>query len=147
MDGPIEQRMRDGQKAHPLVMRHEATHDGVARAGEQTRGCVVDRLVESIATYEAMAAEGLEVATRLPRDDGQRERSRIGGDDEIVGEPSLETQSGHAEAPVLIDLVHVDRVVARLGDAPGYVALPAVFDLPRDGGAAGLLQQGVLEAR
>ena len=60
--------------------------------------------------------------------------------------PRLEAQPGNAEPPVLIHLVHVDRVVARLGDAPGHVALPAVLDLARDGGLAGLLQQRVLVA-
>ena len=60
--------------------------------------------------------------------------------------PRLEAQPGDAERPVLIDLVHVDGVVARLGDAPGHVPLPSVLDLARHRGLAGLLQQRVLVA-
>ncbi len=60
--------------------------------------------------------------------------------------PVLKPSPGHSEGAVLIDLVHVHRVVARLRDAPGHTALVPVFHVAGHRGPAGLVEQGVLIA-
>ena len=130
----IEQRMRERQQAHPLVVGHEAAHDGVVRPREHARRGVVDGFVQPVVAEKAGGGEGLQIATGVAGDDRQRERGRVGSDDQVLRQSALEAQPGNAERAVLIDLVHVDGVVARLRDAPGNVTLPSVVDLARDGG-------------
>ena len=144
---PVEQDMLKGQQAHALMVRHEGTHDGVILAPRHTRWRVVDCLVEPIDAEETVSGERLQVATRFPRHHRQRQCAGVRRDDQVVSQPALEAQTGHAEGPILIDLVHIGGVIAGLGNTPGHSALPAVFDLARHRGLAGLIQQGVLVTR
>ncbi len=128
------------------MVGHEAAHDGVVRPREHARRGVVDGFVQSVVAKKTISAEGLQIATRVAGDDRQRECGRVGSDDQILRQSALEAQPGDAERSVLIDLIHVDGVVARLRDAPRNVTLPSVLDLARDGALAGLLQQRVLVA-
>ncbi len=58
--------------------------------------------------------------------DHRGQRRGVGRDDQVLGEPALEAEAGHAEVRVLVGQLEVARVVGRLGDAPGHAALGAV---------------------
>ena len=61
--------------------------------------------------------------------------------------PRLKPRPGHAERAVLVVELGVGLAVARLGDAPRHAALAAVFDLPLDHGAVGLVEQRAVVGR
>ena len=68
----------------------------------------------------------------------------IGRDDQVLGQPAFQPQARHAKRPVLIVHMGVERVVTRLGDAPGHAALFAVVDLPAHHRPVSLVEQRVL---
>ena len=116
-----------------------------ARGRREAR--VVDRLVEAELSREAGGGEPLQVRARRLGRHHQRERRGVGRDHQVLGQPALEPEAGHAEGAVLVVEGGVDRVVARLGHAPGHAALAAVGDLPVHRRAAGALEQRVLVRR
>ena len=142
-----EQHVGERQQDHPLVMRHERSHDDGALPARHPRRRVVDRFEETEAAGEAVAGQPLQVeAGRFGRDH-QRERGCIGRHDQVLREPALQAQSGNAERAILVIQTRIDGVVAALRDSPGNAALPAVRDLPVHRRAAGLVQQRVLVRR
>ena len=48
---------------------------------------------------------------------------RVGGDDEIVGEPALEPEAGNAEIGILVGEFEIARVVSGFRNAPGQAQL------------------------
>ena len=116
-------------------------------ASLHTRRRVINRLVEPVVAEEPVGGKPLQVATRFERQHCQCQYAGVGSDDQVVPQSAFKTQPGYAERPVLIDMVHIGGVIAGLGYAPGHGALPAVFDLARHRGLAGLLQQSVLVTR
>ena len=77
----------------------------------------------------------------------QRQHRGVGRDDQVLGEPALQPQSGHAEGAVLVVEMRVHRVVAGFRHAPWHAALLAVLDLPRHRRLGGLVEQRVLVGR
>ena len=143
----IEQQMGERQQDHALVMRHERADHRARLAARQARGGVVDRLVEAELAFDARGGEPLQVQARRLGRHHQRERRGVGRNDEVLGQPALQPEAGHAERAVLVVEGGVDRVVARLGHAPGNAAVAAVGDLPVDRRAARALEQRVLVRR
>ena len=139
--------MSEREQDHALVMRHERTHDGAGLSARQARGGVVDSLVQAEAPGEPVGGETLQVLARRLGCHHQRQRRRVGRNDEILREPALQPQAGHAERAILIVEAGIDRVVAALRNAPGHAALLPVRDLSVDGHPAGLVEQRVLVRR
>ena len=134
------QEVEERQEGHGLVVRHvRSDGDAVAAAG-QTRGRVVDRLVEAVGAEPTVALEPLQVVARGLRRDHQRHGAGVGRDDQVIGEATLEAEAGHAERPILVVEVGVGLVVPRLGDAPRDLALATVLDLTLDDAATGLVE-------
>ena len=137
----IAQQIVQRQQAHALVMRHERAHDLARLAARQTRRRVVDRLVKPEATCRAVRSQALQVRARRFRSHHQRQGARVRRDDDILGETALQSQSGHAERPVLIVAIGIDRVVPRFGHAPRHADLLAVRHLQRHRRLAGRIEQ------
>src|SRR5688500_2297589 len=95
----------------------------------------------------SLAREAREVLVRRARVDHQRHHARVWSDDELVPEPALEAETGHAERLVLIVEARIGLAVAGLRDAPRHGALAAILDLSRDHGAIGLGEQRALVGR
>ena len=115
---------------HALMMGKEGPYDlGLRRARRLSgvdRGSarpVVDRFVEAESAVEPLPGQCDEVRHRGRRIDQAGERGRIRRHDEVVGEPSLESQAGDAERLVLIVAEPVRERVRRLRNAPGNAAL------------------------
>ena len=106
---------------------------------------VVDGLVVPEATLGTGGGQARQVLQRGLRRDRQRQRRRIRGDDEIVGQATLEAEPGHAERLVLVRVVPVAHVVGRFGDAPRHSPLSSVLHLARHGAAIGGVEQCVRE--
>ena len=56
--------------------------------GSTRDGRVVDGLVEPVVAQKAAAAERLQVAAGFAGHDRQRERGRVGSDDQVVRQPA-----------------------------------------------------------
>ncbi len=106
---------------------------------------VVDGLVVPEATLGTGGGQARQVLQRRLRRDRQRQRRRIRGDHEIVGQATLEAEPGHAERLVLVRVVPVAHVVGRFGDAPRHSTLSSVLHLARHGAAIGGVEQRVRE--
>ena len=119
----IEQHVRDGHDGHPLMVRHEGSHDRDVRAFRQTRRCVVERFVETIATACARRGEPGEIARRGLRIDHRCKAGSVGRNHHVLAQAAFETEAGHAEVRVLIGQLEVARVVGGLGNAPRRVAV------------------------
>ncbi len=141
----VAQRLLDGQQAHALVMGHERAHHGLGLAARHAHRGVVDGLVEAVFARRTERGQALQVGAGGHRLDDRRHRRGVGGDHELVAQAALEPQARHAEGAVLVVQRGVGGVVAGLRDAPGHAALAAVVDLAAHRGAAGLVQQRLLE--
>ena len=116
--------------------------DAIDRGDLPGRG-VVDRFVESAGAKLPFRGEPLEVAAGRLWFQHERHGAGIGCDHQITGEPTLESQSGHAEGAVLVAHLLIACIVSRLRDAPGHSPPPAIGDVAADGGPAGSIEQGV----
>jgi hypothetical protein len=128
-------------------MRHEGAHDGDGLALGQARRRVVQRLVEAVAAARAEPRKPREIARAAPRIDHRRQRRRVGRHDVFVAEAALQPEPGNAEIRVLVGELQVAGVVGGFRDAPRHAERRAVFDLPADDQAAGLLEQAAAGAR
>ncbi len=140
----VEQRVRERQQDHALVMRHVRADDRARLPARNARRRVVDRLEEAEAAGQAVGGEALQVAAGGFRRDHQRKGRSVRRDDQVLREPALQPQPRHAERAVLVVETRVDGVVAGLRDAPRHATLAAIGDLPVDGRTAGLVEQRAL---
>ena len=139
--------MRQREQAHALVVRHERAHDRARLPARQPRRRVVDRLVEAESPGEPVAGEPLQVAARLLGRDHQRERRRVRRDDEILGQPALQAQPGHAERAVLVVEAARRPRCSRDSEMPQGTPRCLPYSICRaHRRAAGLVEQRVLVA-
>ena len=110
--------MNERTTALDLPARQRAT--ACSRSPRRSRSCPRSPSAASRCRF-AHAASGATISASA---DGVRR------DDEVLGQPALEPEPGHAERAVLVVECGVDRVVAGLRDAPRHAALRAVVDLP-----------------
>ena len=141
VEGVIEGEQRHAAVVgHPRANEHERFARGRAQAGRRP----VQGFVQPEAAEGAVRHQPLEIPGGRLRRHHQGHGARIGRNDQIVGQSSLHAQRGDAEGAVLVDLVRVDLVVARLGDAPGKAQSARVADLEADRALVGLVEQGAL---
>ena len=115
---PLEQRMRERQQAHALVMRHERADDRGSVAARQARLGKIDRFVHAECAAIAGRGQPLQVGACLLRRDHQRQRRGIRRDHQILRKPALQTQARYAESAVLVVELRIECVVTRLRDTP-----------------------------
>ena len=116
------------------------------RPGRHTVGGEIDRFVQAVRSHHAQLTEFMEVVEDRSRPQGKGQHGRIGCDDEVVGQSSLETQARHTERSVLVVRVGIEGVVPRLRDAPGNTARAGVLDLAVDRRERTLMQESALAA-
>ena len=144
---PVQQHICQREQAHALVMGHEGPDHGADLPARQAGRRVVDRLVETEVALTPLGRESLQIFTRLRGRYHQGQCRGIGCHHQILGEPALQPQAGHAERPVLVIEMSVHAVVAGFRHAPRYPALGSVVDLPLHRGPAGLVQQRAVVGR
>ena len=142
----VEQHIRERKQGHPFVMRHELPHRNASASRRQTGRRVVDRLIQAVRPLLAVRRESLQVAAGCFRFDHQRQRTCIGGDDQVLSQAAFQTEAGNTKGPVLVISLQIDRVVARLGNAPGHAPLSAVLDLPAYDCPTGAVEQRIVVA-
>ena len=139
----------DGDERHPLVVRQVGLHDdaGAGSHGRRVAGLVrlarrvVDGVVVSERPLGALARQASQVPRGLGRLQERGQRGRVGSNDELVGQPSLQPEARDAELLVLVVAEPVDQIVGGLGDSPRHVPLATVPDLLPDGHAAALVEE------
>ena len=141
-----EQQVRQCQQAHALVVGHERSHDRAAAPARQPRRRVVDGLVVAVGARQPLFGQPHQVLVCGPGLDHQRHHGGVGRHHQVLGQPALQAQAGHAEGAVLVVQRGVGGVVARLRHAPWHAALAAVVDLPLHRRAHALVEQRVLVA-
>ncbi len=147
MHGTVEEQVGQGEQAHALVMGHVGPNHRARLAAWETGRRVVDGFIESELSLGAFFGESLQIHAGVFRRHHQRERRGIGRNHDIVGKPAFQSQPGHAECPILVVQMHVDRVVAGFRNPPRDAALFSVGDLPLHRCLAGLVEQGVVVRR
>ena len=140
----VEEHVGQGDDRHPLVVRHVGADHRHLRAFGQALAGVIERFVEAVGPEAAGPRELAEVAGRRRGIDHRGQRRRVGRDHQIVTEPALEAEPGHAEARVLVGEVEIAHVVSGFRDAPGHAAPLPVGDLTLHGQTARLLQQAAV---
>ena len=142
----VEQHIRERKQGHPFVMRHELPHRNASASRRQTGRRVVDRLIQAVRPLLAVRRESLEVAACCFRFDHQRQRTCIGGNDQVLSQAAFQTEARNTKGSVLIISLQIDRVVARLGNAPRHAPLSAVLDLPAHDRPTGAVEQRIVVA-
>src|SRR3989344_9452010 len=100
-------------------MGHERSHDSDTGAFRHPRGRVVQSLIEAVASLCARRGQDAEVGDGFARIDHRGERCRIGCDDGLLVEASLETETRNPEVGVLVGELEIPRIEPRYRDAPG----------------------------
>src|SRR5664279_354929 len=90
---PAAKGVRDSDQAHPLMVRHIGAYDGNAFALRQTPRRVVQGLIPTVAATPARVGQTAEIPHRGGWLDHGCERRRIGRNDDVLAEPSLEAES------------------------------------------------------
>ncbi len=143
---PLARGQYIGQRhqRHADVMGHEVMHDGErpVRLGPG----VVHRIAEAERTEQSHPLEHPEIPQRPFGIDHRSQCRGIRSDYQIASQPALERQVGYAESAILIDEMAVAQVVRALTRSPWHAALRAVGDLPPDGAAVGLVEEGERKA-
>ena len=130
------------EQAHALMVGHPgAQHDAALEIGRQSLGRVVDGFVEAEPADHPFVAQARQVVEHVPRRNRRGQDRRIGGDDEILAQTTLEAEPGNAERAVLVVPVEVAGEVGGLRDAPGHAALRPVLDLALDHRVVGLVEE------
>ena len=137
----LPQHGRQRDEGHSLMVRHVGAHDGHRRAFRKARSRIVERLVEAIRSPGPHVRETSQVFRGSLGLHHRGEGGRIGCDDEVVAEPTLEPEAGYSEVRVLVRQIEVAHVVGRLGDPPGNPLLRAIAHLAADDEAIRLVQQ------
>ncbi|MNN21507.1 hypothetical protein D3C81_1348320 [compost metagenome] len=114
LHGQVQQYCSQGKETHALVVRHERADDHSVLPGGQTRLAVVYRLVQSKPACDAQCAKPLQVFAGRGWRYHQRQRAGVGRNHALLAQAALEAQARHAERPVLVVEVSVQRVVGRL---------------------------------
>ena len=81
-------------------------------APRYTRRRVIDRLVETVVAEKTIAGQYLQITARCQRHHRQRQRAGVRRDHQVIAQSAFQAQPGHAECPVLVDLVHIGGVIA-----------------------------------
>ena len=138
---PIQQDIGQRQHGHALVMGHEGPHHGLGLPAWQAGRRVVDGFVETEGALAPFGHQSLQILARLLGRHHQRQRRRVGRHHQILGQSALQSQTGHAERPVLIIEMSVHGIVAGFRHAPGHPALGSILALPLHRGPTGLVKQ------
>ena len=138
----LTQHIADGREAHALMMRHICTHRHEPAAFALAIGREVRRLEEAIAADQPHAGKLPQVAQRLFGAHRERERGRIGRNDEIPPQPATQAEVRHAKGMVAIAAVMSHRGEGRFRNAPRHVIGPREILLHVDCAAVALAQQG-----
>ena len=118
---PIRAPPGEREQAHALVVRHERAHDRMVCAVRHADGRVVDGFVETIRRQPPSRPSRCRFAHTLAARPAAPAHHGVRRDHQLLREPALQAEAGHAERAVLIVLRGVGHVVARFGDAPGHV--------------------------
>ena len=133
-----EEDVREGDESHPLVVGEPGLHDDARRrrrtaapasAPRSARGACSRPSRRSRAGPRRPPARAAAGSVRRRRRRQRGQGGRVGGHDELVGEPSLEPEARDAERLVLVGAGPVHEVEGRLRDSPRHAAAPAVADL------------------
>ena len=141
LHGASQHLIRQRQKAHPLVMRHERPHHRATLPSGNPRGRVVHRLVEAVASHHAVIREPLDILTGGFWIDHQGHDRGVRRHHKIVSQSALKAQAWNAKCAILIIQMRVGHVVAGLGGSPRHASLVAILHLPRHHRAVGLIEQ------
>ena len=111
-------------QAHALVVRHVGGQHDAAGRGPSAAGrrCSRSPRRSRSARPCLRRAGARDCASTASGASGAARMLAYGAIDQIVGQPALEAEAGHAEGAVLIVAVEILRVVRRLGDAPRHAA-------------------------
>ncbi len=123
------------------MVSHVGSYDGDLVALRQPGWREVQCLVEPV---RPPAPHGLEVHDVVQGGLGihhGRERGGVGRDHDVLEQPPLESQPGHAEVRVLEGEMDVADIVGGLGDPPWHAPLLTVSDLPSHYELTGQIQQ------
>ena len=138
---PLEiERVVQREHRHADVVRHRCANDG-GTIGEGLGPRIIDCVEEPIRSVCTDALEHRQIAQRLVRRDGEGERARIRGDNELAAESALERKIGDAERTVLIRIVPIAHVVRGFGKAPRHAARVSVGNLSPHCGPMRLIEQ------
>ncbi len=138
---PIEKNVGQRHEGHPLVMRHERPHHNHFFVVRKTRGCVIQRIVETEPPIGPLFHQAAEIVRGFERIHHRGQSGGVRGDHQILRKPPLQAKPGNAKGGVLVRKVKVLRVEGGLGNAPGDMALFSVGDLTVNNGAAGMAYQ------
>ena len=127
--GPVAGRAASVAGARPSASRPRA---GCSRSTRRTR---TGRPRPARASRSRLLGRGAGI-------DQTRQRRGVGRDDEVVGQPALESEARHAERLVLVGAGAIGEARTRIRRCPtARRAGAAVFDLPPDARAAALIEQ------
>ena len=144
--GVVQQHIGQRQQTHPLMMRHEGPDGGARDVRRQPGRRIIDRLVETEGPFASLDGQSLQVFTRFPRQDHERQGAGIRGNHQVLSQASFQTEARHAEGAVLVVQVNVRAVIARFGNAPRHAAQVSIVELFLHRRLAGVVEQGVLIA-
>jgi len=146
-----EHGVRECHQTHTLMVGKVGSH--AVNPGRDGRrllfgyGSLARRVVESFDEPESargvFASEAAEVGRGRGGVDESREGRRVRSDDEVLGEPALESEAGNAEGLVPVVPVLIHHVVRRFRNAPWHMVAPAVENLRPHYRAAAALEQGL----
>ena len=91
------------------MVGHVGAHDHPRLPASLPRGRVVDRFEKAKPADETLGSKALQIKAGLLGSDHQRQRRGIGRDDQILGQPALESEARHAEGAVLVEMCIRDR--------------------------------------
>ena len=143
----VQQPIRQGEQAHPLMMGHVRADGDTGPARRQTRRSVIHCLVKSVSAFASFGGEEFKILAGFAGRNHQGHRRGVRSNHEIFRQAAFQTKARHAEGAVLVIQMHVGAVVAGFGNTPRDAAQLAVFDLLPDGPLAGLIEQGVFVIR
>jgi len=97
-----QQNVGDGDQCHPLVVRHVGLHDHAATGSHGRKVAILERLahrvVDGVVVSErplgSLSCQAPQVPSGLGRLQESGQHSRVGSNDELVAQPSLQARPG-----------------------------------------------------
>ncbi len=124
------------------MVSHEGANQNELLILRQSRGRVVDRLVEPISAQRTFFLEPTQVFHGRPRTNFRGQHRCVRRDYQILDQSALQTQTGHAKWSILVIQVKVANVVSRFGNSPGHASFLSIFDLASDNCTIGFVEKG-----